>query len=668
MQEKKTDQPRAVAGTDLIIASALGLAAVVLVMSTTWMGITRDESFYIHYGKVYTNWFTELYRTKDSESRKELLSREGVKKVWKNNSEHPPLMKVLFGASWRFLGHKKRTAMVNEDGSVRITGLGLSHGFEEGDAVQLMVPSLLGEDPDGLVRVVGTIEIVSRSRQKAEGILLDATTDPGELAELCRVAKANDPVTYQTSCMARSDDTLQFLSESDAFRFPGALSFGLLVAFVYLFGVLLAGRLPALLAMLMFTFIPRTFFHAHLTCFDIPITALNLVVLYAFYRSLHSTRWAVASGVLWGLALLAKLNAFFIPITLVIWWVAAHATEFRRVGGWRFSLPRFPKAFLFMPAIGLPMLFIFWPWLWYDSVAAFSQYVSFHMTHEHYFQYYLGRAYQSPPFPMDFPFVMTLVTVPVVTLTAFLVGSVITVSALFRGKIPGRGSDYWFVCINMAFPICLIALPGTPIFGGVKHWLLSMPFVCIVGGIGVTWMFARAWEGLVAIGVPRYRAYMRGAGVAAVVVLLAPAVRDTIVYCPYGTAYYNELIGGLRGAARHRMQRQFWSYASRGCLDYVNATAPPQARIDFQDATSGTCGMLKLEGWLRSDLKCVTRTHSPEIMLFDVEERFTEEEMRYWDRMDTLGPVFEVAADGVPMVRVYRKRAGLQQMEEDDHQ
>jgi hypothetical protein len=150
---------------------------------------------------------------------------------------------------------------------------------------------------------------------------------------------------------------------------------------------------------------------------------------------------------------------------------------------------------------------------------------------------------------------------------------------------------------------------------------------------------------------------------ALLLLLMAPAVRDTLSYGTYGTSYFNELIGGVRGAASARMQRQFWSYASRGALDYVNRVAPPDCAIDFQDATGGTCEMCKLEGWMRHDLRCVTRTPSPEILLFDVEERFTEEEMRYWKSMDTVGPEHEVHVDGIPVLRVYRKHAGLQSME-----
>lgn len=654
---------------DWAIGTLLGTLYVVLVMQTTSMGITRDESFYINYGKVYFNWFTRIARA-DSDGRSDLLGREGVKKVWKQNFEHPPLMKVLFGVSWRFLGRKERVAAVAVDGAVTIEGLGLSHGFEPDDEVALLGPGAVGQEA-GERELLGLVQIEKRQLSKAVG-RFDGDV---ELAVARCSAALEFPGESLTGCRVVSAGPLQVLSESDAFRFPGAFFGGLLILLLYLLGVEFGSTAIGLMAVVLFVFVPRVFFHAHLTCFDIPITALSVGVLYAFYRSLDSTRWAFVAAILWGLALLAKLNAFFLPVTLLIWWAIAGIRSFRSEG-WRLAMPRFPLAFVLMPAIGLPMLFICWPWLWYDSIESFGKYLGFHLDHEHYFQYYFGQAYQSPPFPIDLPFVLTLLTVPVVTTVLFIVGfwglflrhtrSFVHGIRAWRSVDEGLLSGWsrgWFVFVNLAFPVTLISLPSTPVFGGVKHWLLTMPFLCLVAAHGLLWLLQLAWRGLADrwAEVPLLARWTAAATV--VLVLVAPAVRDTLRYAPYATAYYNELVGGLRGAAAARMQRQFWSFASRATLDFVNSEAPPKTSVDFQDATRGTCEMLQREGWMREDLGCSTRVHSPEVLLFDVEERFAEEEMRYWEHMDTLGPVFEGGIDGVSLVRVYRRHAGLLNMQ-----
>jgi len=655
-------------GRDLGIGGLLAAAYLVLVMLTTSMGFTRDETFYFDHARTYLNWMVKLVRAETAEDRQHLLSRKEVKKTWKNNFEHPPLMKALFGVSWRFLGQKLRPAAPDAEGRVDISDLGLAHGFEPGDEVPLLLPTLVGGDPRSSDRLVGKVRILERTTQSAVGEIVESDLETDGLATLCAAAKSNRETEWQTPCQVQSSGPFQVLSESDAYRFPGALMGAVLVLLLYLLAIEFGSPRIGLLAVLFYAFIPRAFFHAHLTCFDVPITALDLACLLAFFRSLRSTRWAVVTGLLWGLALLTKLNAFFIPITLLLWYFVVALRDIRRLGPWRFSLPDFPLAFLLMPAIGLPMLFAFWPWLWYDTVAAFGKYLAFHLHHEHYFVYYFGRAYQSPPFPMDYPFTMTVLTFPLVTMLLSL-GGLVLLLWLSAPHGPETVRRRWFLLVNMMFPIVLIALPNTPIFGGVKHWMLAFPFLCILAAHALVRCTAWADDALAGLQVRvldrlrTSRPVRIAVAVALPLLLCAPAARDTLAFVSDGTAYFNELAGGPRGAATARVQRQFWSYASRGAIDYLNRNVPAGAALDFQDATVGTCSMYRREGWLRHDLICASRRHAPEVMLFDVDERFAEEEIRYWAQMDTLGPTYEVQVQGVPVVRVYRKGAGLQFME-----
>ena len=59
------------------------------------------------------------------------------------------------------------------------------------------------------------------------------------------------------------------------------------------------------------------------------------------------------------------------------------------------------------------MQFVFWPQMWFDTAENFGRYVSFHVGHVHYPQEYFGDLLNVPPFPVSYPFVMTLLTVPV---------------------------------------------------------------------------------------------------------------------------------------------------------------------------------------------------------------------------------------------------------------
>ena len=60
---------------------------------------------------------------------------------------------------------------------------------------------------------------------------------------------------------------------------------------------------------------PRVFFHAHLACFDVPIMTLWIVCIYVHWRAQErrGILWALAAGVVFGLALETKHNAWLLP-------------------------------------------------------------------------------------------------------------------------------------------------------------------------------------------------------------------------------------------------------------------------------------------------------------------------------------------------------------------
>src|SRR5690606_3913735 len=104
-----------------------------------------------------------------------------------------------------------------------------------------------------------------------------------------------------------------FPEESTAFRFPGMLSAGLLLWVLYIFGARAYGRQAGVFAALAFALLPRIFYHSHLDCFDVPIVLMMTLVTYCYWRSLTDVRWALTTGLTYGLALATKHNAWQLP-------------------------------------------------------------------------------------------------------------------------------------------------------------------------------------------------------------------------------------------------------------------------------------------------------------------------------------------------------------------
>lgn len=109
---------------------------------------------------------------------------------------------------------------------------------------------------------------------------------------------------------------LGWLRPATAFRLPAFAIAATIPAVLHLYGSTLYSRRAGLFAALCFYAVPRHFFHAHLSAFDIPIAAAWLWVVYLFWRAM-TDRWMwIACGFAFGLAVAIKHNAWFLPFAL----------------------------------------------------------------------------------------------------------------------------------------------------------------------------------------------------------------------------------------------------------------------------------------------------------------------------------------------------------------
>ncbi|MFT7625814.1 MAG: hypothetical protein ACI9WU_005005 [Myxococcota bacterium] len=303
--------------------------------------------------------------------------------------------------------------------------------------------------------------------------------------------------------------------------------------------------------------------------------------------------------------------------------------------------------------MGLLLLFGLWPRMWYDPAQAFYDYVNFHLSHVHYLQQYFGHILSAPPFPASFPFVLTLLTVPIGLLALMVLGA----GVVFVGPERTRLSlyDRLFILANLAFPIVLIALPSTPVFGGVKHWFVTMAFGSLLAGAGFDWLRRHAIDVLVRAPLPR-----RLITAALLSLVLVPGAIASVRSVDVGTSWYNAPAGGIRGAADSRMHRQFWGYAGAEALEFLNRNAPRNATVAFHNTTWGAVDWYKRAGLLREDIRW--RRDPPErcnarnaaYYLFHHQESFAQDQIEAWQHLGTYAPDYVVTASGVPVLTVYR--------------
>ena len=511
---------------------------------------------------------------------------------------------------------------------------------------------------------------------------------------------------------------LGWVRPAAGFRLPAFAVAALIPALLHAWGAVLWGRRAGLFAALAFFVVPRHFFHAHLACFDMPVAAMWLLVVYLFWRAQEDLRFAPWTGLAFGLALATKHNAFFLPVVLAPFGVVAAfrvaSAEGRRMlgrmgqvavlfvayvellvvvngRGWLVTSwqPLSPQTFgvvalvgalaalslklrrrdqaaflqlaplVAMGLIGPVVFYLHWPWLWYHPVDRLAWYFDFHATHVHYAWTYFNDVLRAPPFPLPYVLVITALTLPVSLLLPMGVGLLRTglrtlgdlVPALAR-RVGKGGETEWLLGVNALFSIVLISLPDVPHFGGVKHWLPSMPFLALLAGREFDW----AASGLSsALRLAPHRARLASVALGAVVLL--PALTLTVHVHPYGTSAYGELAGGVPGAASLGLQRQYWSNNVTGVLPWIDASARPGGRVWLHEVNGLSFRDYQRNEMLRADVMPAGGPEDADLAAVQYHQEFREQEVLVWQAFGSWVPSTGLYLDETPQVVVYRRAA-----------
>lgn len=505
-------------------------------------------------------------------------------------------------------------------------------------------------------------------------------------------------------------ESLGLLRPAAAFRAPAFAMAALLLPLIYALARRLWGRPASVFAAASFFLVPRHFFHAHLACFDVPIATMWVLVVGCFWLALERPRWWLASGLAFGAALATKHNAFFLPLFLIpfslyrgwttsagrplarrlflgvngvfVFVAALYAVLVLALGPERFQASftwLSPQVALYaaalsgggallrrlvredeatfravaplygMAALGPAVFYLHWPYLWHHPVDRTAWYLSFHATHVHYAWFYLGELLRGPPFPLSYVLVKTALTVPTALFVPMVLGLAWAAGRAARRQLTAFEA---LLVVHGLASIAIISHPQVPHFGGVKHWLPSMPFLAVLaagslerGASGLAeWLASRArWAT-----PPRVFAAL--AALTASSGLLATAR----VY-EFGTSAYAELAGGLPGAASLGMQRQYWANNLTGVLGWINAQARPGERVYLHENHGGQIADYQRNGMLRRDLRFVGSPFEADLVAYQYHQEFREAEFNTWEALATTRPVYGLYLDETPQVVVYRR-------------
>ncbi|MCS6828447.1 MAG: hypothetical protein NZ553_17665 [Caldilinea sp.] len=285
---------------------------------------------------------------------------------------------------------------------------------------------------------------------------------------------------------------------------------------------------------------PRLFFHMHLAVLDYPVTVFWLLATLMFYHFMRQPRPGLRAvlgiGLGAGLALLTKITAVLLWLFWALWLVL-----------YRSSLRRW-LIFSLSACAALAVLIAGWPWVWMDPVTRLLDWIGFFRQHYEIRQWYAGQLYTIPPWHM--PFVLLVVTTPAMLLLSAGIGVV----AGWRGRCRnGWLPDAWIGLhlLGILTVLGFYALPFTTFHDQERLMLPAFVHLAVLAGEG----FQRFWSWAPA----RRRTARSALGVALGILFLAPGAWASWTLHPFQLAYYNELIGGVRGAKQWNMETIYFA-------------------------------------------------------------------------------------------------------------
>lgn len=268
------------------------------------------------------------------------------------------------------------------------------------------------------------------------------------------------------------------------------------------------------------------------------------------------------AGLVLGFSSAVRMAAPLVGLILLVYFVLTRKWEL---------LPRFFAYGL----IALCSMLLFWPYLWPDPfgrlVASFLHSAQYPGTHVTLFR---GAVIDSENTPLLY--LPLLVVIQLTEATLLLIG--VGVYSLIK-KHPWDLLSLitvWFV-----LPALGIILMRVNLYNNFRQVFFLLPPLFLLAGLGLDWLFT----------------YLRRplARLALLVLLLLPGLYANIRLYPYQYVYYNQLVGGLRGAYRS-FEMDYWNLAYREAQSYVNEAAEAGADVFVGDGKSSA------EPFARTDL------------------------------------------------------------------
>lgn len=342
----------------------------------------------------------------------------------------------------------------------------------------------------------------------------------------------------------------------------------LLTAFAGLFTIaavasyawLLRSRVAVVAATFALAFNPVFYGHSFFNPKDIPFACAFAWLAFFLCKWIMSEslslRRAAATGVALGLTLALRpgglpLVSLLIIVSFIVyfWQVRIPESSVKQVG----------KGVALMALLGWVIMVAPWPWALGSPIVRPIETIL--VSFEFPFKFpvlFAGQHVTSRSLPRTYLIHSLLITTPLPVVALALAGLARTVHGFKRIPL-AESCPLVIAAIWVLLPVLLFSVMRPNVYDGTRHFLFLLPGIAILAGAGADWILRSL----------RSKA-MRWVGLAFLVIFLLLPIRQMWKLHPYEYTYFNELTGGVGGAAG-RYETDYWISSYKEAAEWINA-------------------------------------------------------------------------------------------------
>lgn len=323
------------------------------------------------------------------------------------------------------------------------------------------------------------------------------------------------------------------------------------------------GKQAGALAAVILSFIPYFVAHSRVATQENLVTMLTTAATALFFvaldKGLLRNRLFIISGLVLGLAISTKYNAFFFLVLFAILALVVFRREFTKS-----PISLLKNHIILIPIISLSVLYLIWPWLWPDLIGrlheSFGVRVGAERFSEPATEFFLSKYPHTNPW--YYFFVYFFATTPIILLIGL---------ALFFGKLAKVRNRYdlWFA---LWFLTPFLATFSPLKIDGIRYIFPVYPALAIVSAVGFYALVSEFGQLL-----SRYTSEI---SFTIYSLIVGSLILTDVVYHPFYLDYYNSLAGGPKLVSSGKLfDFGYWGEGIRDAVRYVNEAPGETKRV-----------------------------------------------------------------------------------------